>query len=167
MAFRRAYFELCGMSIFGGRCVFSGFLRVRRAPGQCISRRDILASVGPRIKRIDHIQIAAPEGCEAAAREFYGAILGLAEVEKPAELRPRGGCWFQCGDQQVHIGVERDFRPAKKAHPAFVVSDLDELREALAARQIAVVDDSDTIATRRFYAEDPWGNRLEFVDRLT
>jgi catechol 2,3-dioxygenase-like lactoylglutathione lyase family enzyme len=119
--------------------------------------------VTARVTRIDHIQLAAPEGCEPAAREFYGALLGMKEIEKPPLLRARGGCWFQCGDQQVHIGVERNFAPAKKAHPAFAVADLDELRQAFAARGVAVIDDDTFPGTRRFYAEDPWGNRLEFV----
>lgn len=117
-----------------------------------------------RITRIDHIQIAAPEGCEAAAREFYGALLGMKEIEKPPLLRARGGCWFQCGDRQMHIGVERSFAPSKKAHPAFAVADLDELRQALAARGVAVIDDDTIPGTHRFYAEDPWGNRIEFVE---
>jgi len=120
--------------------------------------------VTPRVTRIDHIQIAAPEGCESAARDFYGALLGMTELEKPPLLRARGGCWFACGTQQVHIGVERNFAPAKKAHPAFAVADLDELRRALAARGIAVIDDETIPGTPRFYAEDPWGNRLEFVE---
>lgn len=115
------------------------------------------------VTRIDHIQIAAPEGCEEAAREFYGGALGLREIEKPAALRARGGCWFECGDRQLHIGVERDFRPAKKAHPAFAVTDFDALRETLAKRGV-VVNDEAIPGTRRFYAEDPWGNRLEFVE---
>ncbi len=115
---------------------------------------------------MDHVQIAAPEGCESAAREFYGSILGMEEVEKPPILRARGGCWFQCGGQQIHIGVERDFRPAKKAHPAFAVADLDGLRAALAAQGIVVVDDAELPSIRRFYAEDPWGNRLEFIESL-
>jgi len=119
--------------------------------------------VKPRVTRIDHIQLAAPEGCEPAAREFYGSLLGMEEIEKPPLLRARGGCWFQCGDRKLHIGVERNFAPAKKAHPAFTVSDLDELRRALAARGVAVMDDDTIPGTRRFYAEDPWGNRLEFV----
>ena len=85
------------------------------------------------ITHIDHIQLAAPVGCEAAARDFYGEILGLREIEKPAPLRARGGCWFQCGDQQLHIGVEAAFQAAKKAHPAFAVADLDALRESLVA----------------------------------
>ena len=115
--------------------------------------------------RFDHLQIAAPEGCEAAAREFYGQILGMTELEKPPELRRRGGCWFQCGQHQLHIGVEKDFRPAKKAHPAFAVENLDELREALLANRYPVIDDENLPGTRRSYSEDPWGNRLEFVER--
>src|SRR5512137_620321 len=121
--------------------------------------------MGNQIARIDHVQIAAPEGCEAAAREFYGTILGLKELEKPPALRVRGGCWFQCGPQQLHIGVEREFHPAKKAHPAFAVLDLDMLRDSLLARGIRVVDDASIPSTQRFYAEDPWGNRLEFVQQ--
>ena len=116
-----------------------------------------------RVARIDHIQIAAPEGCETAAREFYGSVLGMKEIEKPPLLRARGGCWFECGSQQVHIGVERDFHAAKKAHPAFAVFHLDELREKLRDRGVAVLDDENLPRARRFYAEDPWGNRLEFV----
>lgn len=117
-----------------------------------------------RIAHLDHIQIAAPEGCEAAARDFYGALLGLLEIEKPESLRVRGGCWFQCGHQQLHIGVEKDFRPAKKAHPAFAASNLDGLRQALLARGINVADDDSIPGIRRFHTEDPWGNRLEFVE---
>ncbi len=117
------------------------------------------------VTRIDHIQIAAPAGCEEAARDFYGGILGLKEIEKPAALRARGGCWFECGDRQLHIGVEKDFRPAKKAHPAFAVADFDRLRETLAKRGIVLMDES-IPGTRRFYADDPWGNRLEFVELL-
>jgi catechol 2,3-dioxygenase-like lactoylglutathione lyase family enzyme len=117
-----------------------------------------------RVIRIDHLQIAAPEGCEAAAREFYGAVLGMTEIEKPAALRARGGCWFQCGEQQVHIGVEKDFRPARKAHPAFGVSDLDELRQTFISRGMQVQDDENLPEARRFYAADPWGNRLEFLE---
>jgi catechol 2,3-dioxygenase-like lactoylglutathione lyase family enzyme len=116
------------------------------------------------ITRIDHIQLAAPKGCEAAAREFYGSILGLAEIEKPASLRSRGGCWFQCGDQQIHIGVEPDFRAAKKAHPAFAVSDLSKLRESLVAHGVKITEDDSLPGMHRFFAEDPWGNRLEFLE---
>jgi catechol 2,3-dioxygenase-like lactoylglutathione lyase family enzyme len=117
-----------------------------------------------RVARIDHIQIAAPEGCESAAREFYGSLLGMKEIEKPPVLRARGGCWFECGSQQLHIGVEHNFQPAKKAHPAFAVFHLDERRKALTARGVTVVEDDDLPDAWRFYAEDPWGNRLEFIE---
>lgn len=114
---------------------------------------------------IDHLQMAAPEGCEEAARQFYGGLLGMAEIEKPATLRARGGCWFQCGEQQLHIGVDQDFRPARKAHPAFIVADLHALRDAFLARGLAVIDEHNLTGADRFYAEDPWGNRLEFIQR--
>ena len=117
-----------------------------------------------RVARIDHIQIAAPRGCEPAARGFYGSVLGMKEIEKPPVLAARGGCWFECGSQQVHIGVEPNFQPARKAHPAFAVFDLDELRAALVAQRVTVLDDENLPGARRFYAEDPWGNRLEFVE---
>ena len=117
-----------------------------------------------RISGIDHVQIAAPHGCEKAAREFYGALLGFEEIAKPEALRGRGGCWFRCGVQQLHIGVEKDFCPARKAHPAFAVTGLDELKAALLKCGLAVQDDDNIPGTRRFYAEDPWGNRLEFVE---
>ncbi len=124
----------------------------------------ILRRMNPSVARIDHIQIAAPEGCESAARDFYGSVLGMKEIEKPPILRARGGCWFECGSQQLHIGVERDFRAAKKAHPAFAVFQLDELRETLRARGVKVIDDDNLPGARRSYAEDPWGNRLEFIE---
>ncbi|HYT22218.1 MAG TPA: VOC family protein [Candidatus Polarisedimenticolia bacterium] len=117
-----------------------------------------------RVAHVDHIQLAAPKGYERAAREFYGSILGLQEVEKPLALHARGGCWFQCDKQQVHIGVEPGFHPAKKAHPAFVVFSLDELQQALLARGIGVVDGEDLPERRRFFANDPWGKRIEFVE---
>ena len=127
-------------------------------------KRAILPDMHAGGARIDHIQIAAPEGCEPAAREFYGSLLGMKELEKPPALRARGGCWFECGSQQVHIGVEKNFQPARKAHPAFAVLDLDKLREALESRGIPIVPDDDLPGRRRFYAEDPWGNRIEFVE---
>ena len=127
-----------------------------------LHRPEILSGM-KRVAHVDHIQIAAPQGCEPAAREFYGSILGLQEVEKPLALRARGGCWFQCDKQQVQIGVEPGFHPAKKAHPAFVVFSLDELRQALLAGGISVVDGEDLPERRRFFANDPWGNGIEFV----
>jgi catechol 2,3-dioxygenase-like lactoylglutathione lyase family enzyme len=116
------------------------------------------------ILRIDHVQVAAPKGSELAAREFYCGILGMQEIEKPETLRGRGGCWFQCGDQQVHVGVEAEFRAAKKAHPAFAVRDLQALRAKLAAFGVKITQDDALPGIQRFYAEDPWGNRLEFLE---
>jgi catechol 2,3-dioxygenase-like lactoylglutathione lyase family enzyme len=116
-----------------------------------------------RIAHLDHIHIAAAPGCEAAARKFYGALLGMLEIAKHEVLLARGGCCFECGAQQLHIGVEPDFCPAKTAHPAFLASDLDELRQALLARAINVTDDASVPSTCLFYAEDPWSNRLEFL----
>lgn len=117
--------------------------------------------------RIDHIQLAAPENCEVEARKFYGDVLGLREIEKPEPLRGRGGCWFQIGKHQLHIGVEADFRPAKKAHPALAVDDLENLRKKLRARGINIIEDGALPAVKRFYADDPWGNRLEFLEAAT
>ncbi len=113
---------------------------------------------------IDHVQIAAPTSCEAAARRFYGDVLGLPELEKPASLQARGGCWFACGSHQVHIGVDPDFRAARKAHVAFSASDLNGLRARLASQGFRTADDDTLPGRRRFYCDDPWGNRLEFVE---
>lgn len=113
--------------------------------------------------QLDHIQIAAPVGCEEMARRFYGEILGLPEIEKPEPLRQRGGCWFRCGRHQVHIGVEADFRPARKAHPAFAVVNFDALRAGLQAHGFEVTGEENLPGVRRFYTSDPWGNRIEFV----
>ena len=117
-------------------------------------------------KGIDHVQIAAPPDCEAAARRFFGELLGLRELPKPAPLALRGGLWFECGAQQIHIGVEKDFRPAKKAHPALRLADeaaLETLKARLRAAGVATTDDHEIQDTARFFAADPWGNRLEFV----
>ena len=112
---------------------------------------------------IAHVQLAAPRGCEPEARAFFGELVGLEELEKPSALEARGGVWFRCGDQELHIGVEDDFAPARKAHPAFFVGDLEALRERLSAAGIAMRDDDAIPGIRRFYAADPWGNRLEFM----
>src|SRR5271156_864460 len=111
------------------------------------------------VSGIDHVQIAAPEGCEAAARNFFGRLLGLEEIEKPEALRSRGGCWFRVGDRQLHIGVEKDFRPAQKAHPGFSVQDIEVLFAVLANAGIRCRwDDMLPGGIKRFYADDPWGN---------
>jgi catechol 2,3-dioxygenase-like lactoylglutathione lyase family enzyme len=115
---------------------------------------------------IDHVQLAAPPGCEAEARRFFGELLGLTEVTKPPALAIRGGAWFQCGPQQIHVGVENDFRAAKKAHPAFRIVDeasLHALRLRLQGAAVPIREDDELPETPRFFAQDPWGNRLEFV----
>lgn len=115
---------------------------------------------------LDHVQLAAPAGCEEEARHFFRDLLGMQELEKPEALQKNGGVWFQCGAQQIHIGVERDFTPAKKAHPAFLITNLKELREHLLASGIAVKDDNNISGVLRFFLSDPWGNRLEFMERV-
>ncbi len=112
------------------------------------------------ITGLDHVQVAAPPGCEAEARGFYGRLLGLPEVEKPEPLRARGGAWFQAGAQQLHVGVANDFAPATKAHPALVTDNLDALAATLLEAGVEVHWDPDF---PRFYTEDPWGNRLELM----
>lgn len=114
---------------------------------------------------LDHVQVAAPAGGESDARRFYGDLLGLPELEKPEALRGRGGVWFACGAQQLHVGVIDDFVPAVKAHPALRVrqSDLDLIAERLAVAGTSVQWDDAIPNTRRFYAADPWGNRIELL----
>jgi catechol 2,3-dioxygenase-like lactoylglutathione lyase family enzyme len=113
---------------------------------------------------IDHVQLAAPPGCEQQARWFFGEVLGMHELEKPEELARRGGCWFQCGNQQLHIGVEQDFRPALKAHPAFRVKYLILIKTSLSSYKIPFREDNADPEVKRIFVEDPWGNRLEFLE---
>jgi catechol 2,3-dioxygenase-like lactoylglutathione lyase family enzyme len=118
-----------------------------------------------RLTGIHHIQLAMPVGEEDAGRRFYGDILGLSEIPKPSELAPRGGIWFRSGELEVHLGVERaDFRPATKAHPAFLVSGLSELREELEEAGYRIDEDVQLEGFRRFHVRDPFGNRLELVE---
>jgi catechol 2,3-dioxygenase-like lactoylglutathione lyase family enzyme len=113
---------------------------------------------------IDHIQLAAPPGCEPEARNFFGRLLGLEEIPKPEPLRARGGCWFKVGEKQLHIGIEDDFRPARKAHPAFSVENIRRLYEKLSNAGVRCTWDDAMDDVRRFHASDPWGNRLEFTE---
>jgi GNAT superfamily N-acetyltransferase len=113
------------------------------------------------IAGVDHVQIAAPPGAEPAARAFYGDLLGLTELPKPERLRPRGGAWFAVGDEQLHVGIEQPFAPARKAHPALVVPRADDLR-ALADRLAAAGHEVEWDGPR-FYVADPFGNRLELL----
>jgi catechol 2,3-dioxygenase-like lactoylglutathione lyase family enzyme len=114
---------------------------------------------------LDHVQIAAPPGCEAEARRFFGELLGLSEVQKPERLRERGGVWFTLGAQQLHIGVEEPFAPARKSHPALRVApgELDALAQRLTSGGAKVLWDDALAGSLRFYSEDPWGNRIELV----
>ncbi|GLB58079.1 VOC family protein [Cytobacillus sp. NCCP-133] len=119
------------------------------------------------LKGIDHIQLAAPQGCEEQARKFYGVLLGLKEIPKPENLQKRGGCWFICGDQEIHIGVQEDFSPAKKAHPGFVVENLEELKINLQQCEAPIKEEAPIDGRNRFFTEDPFGNRIEFLEFLT
>jgi len=110
---------------------------------------------------IDHVQVAAPAGCEDEARAFYGGLLGLEEIPKPPTLAARGGCWFRAGAQELHVGVEEPFAPARKAHPGLVADDLDALAARLRAAGYVVVPDEAIPGARRFHVADPFGNRLE------
>ncbi|HEY1596795.1 MAG TPA: VOC family protein [Thermoleophilaceae bacterium] len=113
------------------------------------------------VEGLDHVQLACPAGGEAQARGFYGGLLGLREIEKPEPLRSRGGVWFECGAQQLHLGVEEPFAPARKAHPALLVSDIDALAERLGDVRF----DEDLPGYKRFYVFDPFGNRLELLSK--
>ncbi|MEO0913701.1 MAG: VOC family protein [Pseudomonadota bacterium] len=119
------------------------------------------------ILRIDHVQLAMPEGGEAAARAFYEGVLGLSEVEKPEGLRGRGGCWFEGGPPgapvRVHLGVEAGFRPARKAHPCFVVADIDAFSVRCAERGVSFLRDEAVAGVMRGFLEDPFGNRIEVM----
>jgi len=115
------------------------------------------------ITGLDHVQVAIPVGGEPDAREYYGTVLGMEEIPKPPALAQRGGCWFASGDAVLHLGVEEPFAPAKKAHPAFLVSDLDALAAALEKDGASITrSDGELPGIRRFHTFDPFGNRIEF-----
>ncbi|NKY04561.1 glyoxalase [Gordonia polyisoprenivorans] len=115
-------------------------------------------------KGLHHMQLAMPAGEEDRARAFFVDVLGMAEVGKPAVLAERGGVWFRAGGLELHLGVESDFRPARKAHPGILVDDLDALFQRLAGAGYSVQPDGDFPGFRRFYATDPFDNRLEFLE---
>ena len=119
-----------------------------------------------RVLGLDHVQVAAPAGCEPEARRFYGGLLGLVEIAKPQSLAGAGGVWFACGGQELHIGSAEDFTPATKAHPGLRVTDaaaLAELAERLRATGAPVEPDHRLPGHQRFYTQDPWGNRVELL----
>lgn len=117
-----------------------------------------------RITGLDHVQLAMPAGGEEQARRFYGELLGLPETAKPPHLAARGGCWFESDAVKLHLGVEAEFRPARKAHPALLVAGLPALVERLRAEGVGVVDDEPLEGYDRVYASDPFGNRLELME---
>jgi catechol 2,3-dioxygenase-like lactoylglutathione lyase family enzyme len=116
---------------------------------------------------IHHVQLAAPPKSEEGMRAFWIGVLGFEEIVKPLTLRDRGGCWFRRQDIEVHVGVEDAFRPAQKAHPGFLITDLDECAHRLAAAGYPVAWDADLPGVRRFYSTDPYANRLEFLERTS
>jgi catechol 2,3-dioxygenase-like lactoylglutathione lyase family enzyme len=110
---------------------------------------------------IDHVQVAVPRGCEDDARAFYGRLLGMEEVPKPEAIRGRGGCWFRAGSQELHVGVEDPFAPARKAHPGLVATDLEAIRARLDTAGVVYEDDARIAGVDRLFVSDPFGNRLE------
>jgi catechol 2,3-dioxygenase-like lactoylglutathione lyase family enzyme len=119
--------------------------------------------MGFEIVGLDHVQLAMPPGREDEAEAFYAGLLGFERLPKPAPLAARGGCWFARGTTAVHLGVEQDFRPARKAHPAFVVRDLADLEAALGAAGVEVRPNPDRGPGQGAYVDDPFGNRIEFM----
>ncbi|KUP06924.1 glyoxalase [Bacillus coahuilensis m2-6] len=115
------------------------------------------------IEGIDHIQITAPKGCEEEARAFYGGILKMVEIPKPSHLQLRGGCWFQCGNQEVHIGVEEPFKPTRKGHPGFIVKSIEEVKAHFDQKNVSFLEDEPIEGRERIFVLDPFGNRLEFL----
>jgi hypothetical protein len=116
------------------------------------------------VQALDHVQLAIPPGGEGASRCFWVEALGLVETPKPAHLAARGGCWFEGPALRLHLGVDRDFHPARKAHPALIVRGLAALRTKLAAAGFRPVDDEPIEGFDRFYVDDPFGNRIELME---
>ncbi|MFJ5301216.1 VOC family protein [Streptomyces sp. NPDC088350] len=115
---------------------------------------------------VDHVQLAAPAGSEDALRAYYVDVLGMTEIPKSAALAARGGCWFGAGAVQLHLGIEADFRPAKKAHPGLRVTGIEAYAARLKSLGAPVTWDDDLPGYRRFYSADPVGNRLEFLEAV-
>jgi catechol 2,3-dioxygenase-like lactoylglutathione lyase family enzyme len=117
-----------------------------------------------RVRRLDHILLAMPAGRESEARNFYRDILGIPEATKPSELAARGGCWFEDGELKVHLGVEKNFAPARKAHPAFLVEDLAALTSTLVKAGVPISHDEPLQGYDRIFVHDPFGNRIELME---
>jgi catechol 2,3-dioxygenase-like lactoylglutathione lyase family enzyme len=116
-----------------------------------------------RVTAIDHVQLAMPAGGEEKARTFYAGLLGIPEVSKPSNRAKRGGCWFERDELKVHLGVEADFRPARKAHPAFLVEDLAEIARVLRSAGHESTTGEPLEGYDRIYVDDPFGNRIELL----
>jgi catechol 2,3-dioxygenase-like lactoylglutathione lyase family enzyme len=116
------------------------------------------------VKSLDHVLLAMPAGREAEARAFYEGVLGIPEVKKPTVLTKRGGCWFERGALKIHLGVDADFRPARKAHPALIVEDLASLSAALVRAGHALKSDEPLEGYSRVFVDDPFGNRIELIE---
>jgi catechol 2,3-dioxygenase-like lactoylglutathione lyase family enzyme len=116
------------------------------------------------LRAIDHVQLAMPRGGEPLARAFYEGLLGVTEVPKPADLAARGGCWFERGALKIHLGVEDHFRPARKAHPGFIVDGLRALAAKLRQADCRVTEGESFDGNIRFFVDDPFGNRIELID---
>jgi len=116
------------------------------------------------ISALHHVQLACPAGSESALREFYGGLLGMTEVARPAALAARGGVWFRAGTAELHLGVETDFQPARKAHPGLIVSDLDTLARRLEQAGYPVTWDALLPGYHRIHTQDPNGNRIELLE---
>jgi catechol 2,3-dioxygenase-like lactoylglutathione lyase family enzyme len=117
------------------------------------------------ILSLDHVQVAIPVGGEIRAREFYTGILGFTEIEKPASMTGRNSIWFAAGAVNLHLGIEPEFHPAKRAHPAFVVADLDDILSACERAGLGTKPDTSFNGFRRVHVLDPFGNRLELMER--
>ncbi|MGH7247647.1 MAG: VOC family protein [Pseudomonadota bacterium] len=117
-----------------------------------------------KIRAIDHVQLAMPSGREADARAFYTGLLEIPETPKPPHLAARGGCWFERDALKIHLGVEKEFTPARKAHPALIVEDLPALVDALRRAGCRVADDEPLEGYDRIYVDDPFGNRIELME---
>lgn len=115
---------------------------------------------------IDHIQLAIPKGGEALARPFYVDVLGLTELPKPPELAARGGAWFTSGAVNLHLGVDPEFRPSTKAHPAFRVADVRAIAQRAVQRGYKILDDEPLPGYERIFVYDPFGNRIELMQKV-
>lgn len=129
-------------------------------------RAVLIGETMAKIIGLDHVQVAIPVGAEDMARAFYGTVLGMQEVQKPANLAVRGGCWFASGNQQIHIGGESNFQPARKAHPALLVDDLAAYLAELKQRGLECGFDEPVPGAVRATIADPFGNRIELVERV-